>query len=194
MPSLRKRPCCICHRWFLPDNRVGSRRRTCGRPECRERRRRKMQSAWRMRNPDYFTARRLQARLTPEAPPSPPAQPGRSSSSAPSSSSPSSSPQSSRQPIWPRPPAPLRFRAPLNQLPWDIAQSEFGPQGADFLGVMVGLLLRETQSEIAAYRVEITAVMAALRPSGAQSSIPPAAYLPGSGGEVVSHATGISPT
>lgn len=194
MPSLRKRPCCICHRWFLPDNRVGSRRRTCGRPECRERRRRKMQSAWRARNPDYFTARRLQSRLTSEAPPSPPAQPGQSSSPASSSSSPSSSPQSSGRFSWSRPPAPLRFRAPLNQLPWDIAQSEFGPQGADFLGVMVGLLLRETQSEIAAYRVEITAVMAALRPSGAQSSIPPAAYLPGSGGEVVSHATGISPT
>jgi hypothetical protein len=82
----------------------------------------------------------------------------------------------------------------LNQLPWDIAQSEFGPQGADFIGIMAGLLLRETQSEIGAYRVEITAVTEQLRLSGAQSSIPPVAYLPGSGVEAESHATGISST
>jgi hypothetical protein len=82
----------------------------------------------------------------------------------------------------------------LNQLPWDIAQSEFGPQGADFIGIMAGLLLHETQSEIAAYRVEITAVTEGLRPPGAQSPIPHVAYLPGSGGEAESDATGISPT
>jgi hypothetical protein len=82
----------------------------------------------------------------------------------------------------------------LNQLPWDIAQSEFGPQGADFIGIMAGLLLHETQSKIAAYRVEITAVTEKLRPPGAQSPIPPVAYLPGSGVEAESHATGISPT
>ena len=183
MPSHRKRPCCICHHWFLPDNRVGSRQHTCCRPDCRQQRRRKMQAAWRARYPDYFSGRRIQARMVPDPPSSPPAQPGRSSPPAPSSPPTSS-----------RPPAPLRLRAPLNQLPWDIAQSEFGPQGADFIGIMAALLLHETQSEIAAYRVEITADTARLRPPGAQSPIPPVAYLPGSGVEAESHATGISPT
>jgi|SRR5664280_2276822 hypothetical protein len=184
MPSRRKRPCCICHHWFLPDNRVGSRQHTCGRLECRQQQRRKMQAAWRARNPDYFTARRIQARITP----APSAQPGRSSPPAPSAR-PTSSP-----PIWSRPPAPLRLPHPLDQLPWDIAQSEFGPQGADFIGVLARLLLRETQSEIAAYRVESTTDAATLRHPCAQSPIPPAAYLQGSGGEAESHATGISPT
>ncbi len=188
MPSRRKRPCCICHHWFLPDNRVGSRQRTCGRPECRQQRRRKMQAAWRALNRDYFTARRIQARMAPEAPSALSARPGPSSPPSPSA------PPTSSPPISPRPPAPLRLPHPLDQLPWDIAQSEFGPQGADFIGVLAGLLLRETQSEIAAYRVESRADAATLRPPCAQSPIPSAAYLQGSGGEAESHATGISPT
>ena len=183
MSSHRKRPCCICRHWFFPDNRVGSRQHTCGRPYCQQQRRRKMQAAWRARNPDYFAGRRIQARMFADPPSSPPAQPGRSSPPA-LSSPPTSS----------RPPAPLRFRAPLDQLPWDIAQSAFGLQGADYIGVLAGLLLRETQSAIAAYRVEMNALMATLRPPCAQSPIPPVAYLPGSGGEAESHATGISPT
>jgi hypothetical protein len=80
----------------------------------------------------------------------------------------------------------------LNQLPWDIAQSEFGPQGADFIGIMAALLLHEAQSEMAAYRIEITAVAERLRLPGVQSPIPAVAYLPGI--EAESHATGISPT
>jgi len=193
MSSRRKRPCCICHHWFLPDTRVGSRQHTCGRPGCQQQRRRKMQAAWRARNPDYFAGRRIQARIVPDSPPSPAAQPGRSSPPAPSAP-PTLSPPTSSPPTSSRPPAPLRLRAPLNQLPWDIAQSEFGPQGADFIGIMAGLLLHETQSEIAAYRVEITAVTERLRPPGAQSQIPPGAYLSGSGGEAESDATGIPST
>ena len=189
MPSHRKRPCCICHHWFFPDNRVGSRQHTCGRPDCRQQRRRKMQAAWRARYPDYFSGRRIQARMVPDPPSSPPTKSERSSPPAPSVPPTTSSP-----PISSRPPPPLRLRAPLNQLPWDIAQSEFGPQDADFIGIMAALLLHETQSEIAASRVEIRAVAEKLRPPGAQSPIPPVAYLPGSGAEAESHATGISPT
>jgi len=86
------------------------------------------------------------------------------------------------------------LRAPLNQLPWDIAQSVFGQQGADFIGVMGGLLLRERQFQLAAYRVDSTADTARLRLPCAQSPIPPAAYLSGSSGEAESDATGIPPT
>ena len=106
MPVSRKRPYCVCHRWFLPDNRVGLRQRACSKPECQSLRRRRKQAAWRARNPDYFSGRRIQARGASD-----------------------------------KPPEPLRLPPPLNQLPWDIAQSEFGVQGADLIGVMGALLV-----------------------------------------------------
>lgn len=56
---VRKRPCSICRRWFLPDGRVGERQRACSSAECQEARRQKTQAAWRAANPDYFAARRL---------------------------------------------------------------------------------------------------------------------------------------
>jgi len=48
-------------------------------------------------------------------------------------------------------PEPLHLPPPLNGLPWDLAQDEFGVQGADFLGVMGRLLLGTAQDEIKAY-------------------------------------------
>jgi hypothetical protein len=62
MSDAKKKPCCICHRWFRPNVRVGSRQRTCGRPECQKALRQRSMSAWRTRNPDYFIAWRIQAR------------------------------------------------------------------------------------------------------------------------------------
>ncbi len=56
---LRKRPCGICRRWFYPDRRVGGRQRACSGLGCQRERRARTQAAWRRRNPDYFTARRL---------------------------------------------------------------------------------------------------------------------------------------
>ena len=47
-------------------------------------------------------------------------------------------------------PEPLRLPPPLSQLPWDIAQSQFGTQGADFIGVLGTLLLRSAQSQFEA--------------------------------------------
>jgi hypothetical protein len=66
MPDAKKKPCCICHRWFRPNVRVGSRQRTCGRPECQRALRQRSLSAWRMRNRDYFIAWRIQARCNSE--------------------------------------------------------------------------------------------------------------------------------
>lgn len=66
MPDAKKKPCCICHRWFRPNVRVGSRQRTCGRPECQKALRQKSMSAWRKRNPDYFIGWRIQARCNSE--------------------------------------------------------------------------------------------------------------------------------
>jgi len=136
MPAARKRPCCICRCWFRPDNRVGSRQRACSKSACQASRRRKRQAAWRARNPEYFTGRRIQARMAGD-----------------------------------RPPEPLRLPSPLNRLPWDIAQSEFGVQGADFIGVMGALLLRVTQSQLKPYRVDSKEDPATLPHAAAQSQI-----------------------
>ena len=157
MPVSQKRPCCICHCWFRPDNRVGSRQRACSKPACQALRRRKKQAAWRARNPDYFAGRRIQARGACDEPPDP-----------------------------------LRLPAPLNQLPWDIAQSQFGVQGADFIGVMGALLLHSTQSQLQAYRIDSAGDPARLPHVVAQSQIRPGAELICRGN--VGDAAGIPPT
>lgn len=69
MPDAAKKPCRICRRWFRPHVRVGARQRTCGRPECQQAQRKQTLKAWRLRNPDYFTAWRIQARSTSQAEP-----------------------------------------------------------------------------------------------------------------------------
>lgn len=108
---LRKRPCRICRRWFQADPRVGARQQVCSSAECQGARRKQTQASWRSRNPDYFAGRRLKERAALVSPPPAPA------------------------------PAPLRVPAPLDRLPWDIAQDQFGVQGADFLGIFGRLLL-----------------------------------------------------
>src|ERR1019366_3474868 len=49
------------------------------------------------------------------------------------------------------PPEPLRFPAPLNQLPWEFAKDQFGAQGADFIGVMSTLILGVVKDQIRPY-------------------------------------------
>jgi len=39
----------------------------------------------------------------------------------------------------------------LSQLPWDIAQFEFGVKGTDFIGVLSTVLLRDAQSQFQLY-------------------------------------------
>ena len=119
MPDARKRPCCICRRWFRPDKRVGSRQRACSKPECQAARRHKTQADWVARNPDYFVAHRIQSRST-----------------------------------LPPPLEPLRLPPPLDRLPWDIAQDQFGGKGADFIGVLATLLHRSAQDQFKAYRID----------------------------------------
>ena len=157
MPSARKPPCCVCRRWFRPNNRVGSRQHACGKPECQALRRHRQQAAWRARNPDYFVARRIQARGASD-----------------------------------KLPEPLRLPSPLNQLPWDIAQSEFGVQGADFIGVMGALLLRSTQFQLKSYLIDSKEDTATLPHLAAQSQLRPGAEW-SSGGDGC-HAAGIPPT
>jgi hypothetical protein len=68
----KKIPCSICHRWFRPDERIGSRQHTCSRPECQTARRKKTQANWRAHNPDYARAWRIQASIESEQATGPP--------------------------------------------------------------------------------------------------------------------------
>ena len=77
----------------------------------------------------------------------------------------------------PQPPEPLCLPAPLSRLPWDIAQDEFGVQGADFIGLLGGLLVRHAQSQFEAYLVDSSRLAGTLPPSSAQSQIPSIAEL-----------------
>jgi len=136
MPDARKRPCCICHRWFRPDPRVGSRQRACRNPDCQDARRVQTQQSWRNHHPDYFTARRIQDRGKGE-----------------------------------RPPEPLRLPPPLSQLPWDIAQDQFGAQGADFIGLMGKVLLRAAQDQLNAHPIDAKGLADTLSPDAVQDQI-----------------------
>jgi hypothetical protein len=92
-----------------------------------------------------------------------------------------------------KPPEPLRMPSPLNQLPWDIAQSEFGVQGADFIGVMGTLLLRSRQSQLAAYGIDSRVDPATLLDAAAQSQIKSGAEW-SCRGAAAGHASGIPST
>ena len=58
---MRKR-CCYCKRLFSPDPRQKGKQRTCGRQECKRRRRRDYGKIWREKNPDYDTSDYRKAR------------------------------------------------------------------------------------------------------------------------------------
>src|SRR5215813_2270238 len=70
-----------------------------------------------------------------------------------------------------RPPEPLRLPPPLSRLPWDIAQSQFGTEGADFIGIMGAVLLRSAQSQFRAYVTEEASLPDTLPPACTQSQI-----------------------
>ena len=61
--AVKKRPCCICRRWFRPDPRVGARQRTCGDKQCQRELHRKYCWQWHQRDPDYDRETRLRAKL-----------------------------------------------------------------------------------------------------------------------------------
>jgi hypothetical protein len=71
------------------------------------------------------------------------------------------------------PPEPLRLPPPLNRLPWDIAQDQFGVQGADFIGHMGVVLLRVAQEQFKAYPIDSTGPADTLPPEAAQDQIRP---------------------
>jgi hypothetical protein len=59
----KKRPCCICRRWFTPHPRLKDRQRTCGDPGCKKEWHRRKCAQWNKRHADYFKANYLQKKL-----------------------------------------------------------------------------------------------------------------------------------
>jgi hypothetical protein len=60
----------------------------------------------------------------------------------------------------------------LSQLPWDIAQFEFGVKGTDFIGVLSTVLLRDAQSQFQVYLTDSARLSGTLPPCPAQSQMP----------------------
>ena len=88
------------------------------------------------------------------------------------------------------PPEPLRFPAPLNQLPWDLAKDQFGAQGADFIGVTSALILRTAKDQIRPYLFDPKGLTRRLPPSPEKTS----PSLPHTESRAGNDATGVSPT
>lgn len=65
---LRKRPCSVCGKWFLPNSRQGDRQKTCGRQECKREWHRRACAKWHSKNPGYDTHTRLLKRLVRDPP------------------------------------------------------------------------------------------------------------------------------
>lgn len=127
---MRKKPCSVCRKWFMPDRRVGARQRACSLPECRQEQRRRTQAGWRAQNPDYFLARRLLKR----------------SAQAEAAASAAKKPHvAGEEP--PRRPPPIVLGGILRQLPWDVMQDEIGVQTTDSIAVVAKVIVRAVQSE-----------------------------------------------
>lgn len=70
----------------------------------------------------------------------------------------------------PEEPEALRLPPPLPRLPWEFAKDQFGPQGADFLGVMSALILRSAKDQIRPYLSEDKALPSRLPPAVEKTS------------------------
>ena len=58
----RKRPCSICHKWFLPDVRQAGRQKTCS-AKCSRKLHRKNCAKWNKKNTAYFKSNYLDKKL-----------------------------------------------------------------------------------------------------------------------------------
>ena len=61
--ALKKRPCRICRRWFMPNPRLKDRQMTCGDTGCKKEWHRKKCAEWNKNNSDYFRSNYLQKKL-----------------------------------------------------------------------------------------------------------------------------------
>src|SRR3982750_1033004 len=83
---------------------------------------------------------------------------------------------------------PLRMAAPLNQVPWGLAKDQFGAEGADFIAIVSGLLLRSGKHQFRAYVADSGRVSGTL-PASAEKTRGDCGQT-----EARAHATGVSST
>ena len=142
--DVRKRRCSICGRWFYPNPRTRKTQKTCGCSACREEQRGLTQAGWRRRNPDYWVARRLEAKAE--------ALKQAAGESA--------------------PPARLGTAPPtgMGTYPWDLAQDAFGVRGAVFIEFLVRQLLRAAQDAMISQRDKMTTESLRLPPRAPQDA------------------------
>ncbi len=137
MAKVRRKRCCICRVLFWPHPRVKGRQRACRQPACQKARRARTQKAWRERNPDYWTTRRLQRRSASEKAAQQAAEAARSARPL----------TVGRSVVRPPPP---RVPPALGALPWDFAHAEMGVAATDFLVLVLKVVLLHVQDQIKA--------------------------------------------
>ncbi len=136
MAKLRQKRCCFCEEQFWPHPRVGARQWACRKPDCQKARRAQTQKAWREKNSDYWTARRLQQRSAS-------AKAAQQAAEAVRSGRPLAVGSSMVRP----PPVP-RVPRELGAIPWDFAHTEMGVAAADFLVLILKVVLLYVQDQI----------------------------------------------
>ena len=60
---IRKRPCRVCKRWFIPHPRLKDRQKTCGDQQCQREWHRRKCEQWNHNNVDYFKENYLDKKL-----------------------------------------------------------------------------------------------------------------------------------
>jgi hypothetical protein len=133
---LRKRPCRICGKWFIPNPRLGERQKTCGADECQQRWHAKKCAVWNRRNRSYFKEIYLRRRLEScsGGSPCPSPSPGSTSRTGGSSSPPS---------VFPL------------DLPQEVIQEVMCGQHAVIIGYILRQLMRGVQEVINAQHADI---------------------------------------
>ena len=61
--TLKKRPCAVCRRWFLPQAKVKQRAKTCGSPQCQKEWHRRQCRNWNRKNKACFRSNYLSRKL-----------------------------------------------------------------------------------------------------------------------------------
>ena len=128
---LKKRPCSVCRRWFLPDARVGDRQRACGEAGCQRARHARADRAWHAANRDYDRDRRWRDAI------------------AAAKARPRSTLASS--------PAPASASAPMTGVPWEVVQDEMRVEGRVILAGVVRVMGLFVQDEMRKQAADIAA-------------------------------------
>ena len=143
MANLRQKRCRICKDPFWPHPRVGDRQQACRKPDCQKARRAQTQKAWREKNPDYWTARRLQQRSAAAK------DAAKEAAQQTAERVRTGLPLVGGNSAVRSPPVP-RVPQEMGALPWDFAHAEIGVAATDFLVLVLKVVLLYVQDQIEA--------------------------------------------